>query len=77
MNKISFEEAMTKLETEVKKLEGGNMTLEESISAFENAVKLVKICNEKLESAERRVRLLTEGEDGQVTDLPFDVDYET
>ncbi len=77
MNKISFEEAMTKLEAEVKKLEGGNMTLEESISAFENAVKLVKICNEKLESAERRVRLLTEGEDGQVTDLPFDADYET
>lgn len=77
MNKISFEEAMTKLEAEVKKLEGGNMTLEESISAFENAVKLVKMCNEKLESAERRVRLLTEGEDGQVTDLPFDVDYET
>ncbi len=76
MKNISFEEAMIKLEGEVKKLEGGNMSLDESISAFENAVELVKICNEKLENAERRVRLLTEDANGQVTDVPFDTDYE-
>ena len=67
---------MAKLESEVKKLESGNMTLEESIASFEEAVKLVKICNEKLENADRRVRLLTEAEDGSVTDLPFDVSNE-
>ena len=33
---------------------------------------LVKICNEKLECAERRVRILTEGADGVITDMPFD-----
>ena len=77
MKELNFEEAITKLESEVKKLEGGNMTLEESITAFEEAVKLVKICNEKLENAERRVRLLTEGGDGSVTDLPFDISNET
>ena len=38
----------------------------------EEAVKLVKICNEKLECAERRVRILTETSDGSVTDLPFE-----
>lgn len=72
MKDIKFEEAMIRLEGEVKKLEGGNMTLDESIEAFEEAVKLVKICNEKLECAERRVRILTETSDGSVTDLPFE-----
>ena len=77
MKELNFEEAIAKLESEVRKLESGNMTLEESISAFEEAVKLVRICNEKLDNAERRVRLLTETEDGSITDLPFDISNET
>ena len=73
MNKnIDFDTAIVKLEEEVKRLECGNMTLEESISSFENAVKLAGICNERLESAERRVRILIEGADGEVTDKDFD-----
>ena len=73
MNKnIDFDTAIGKLEEEVKRLEFGNMTLEESISSFENAVKLAGICNERLESAERRVRLLIEGADGEITDKDFD-----
>ena len=71
MKEINFEEAILKLEAEVKRLEGGNLSLDESISAFEEAVKLVKLCNEKLENAERRVRLLTEASDGSITDIPF------
>lgn len=77
MKDIKFEEAMTKLESEVKRLESGSMTLDESIKAFEEAVKLVKVCNEKLECAERRVRILTEAEDGTVTDMPFSTSDET
>ena len=76
MKDMNFEEAIKKLESEVKKLEGGNMSLDESIKAFEEAVKLVKVCNERLESAERRVRILTEGTDGSITDMPFESDYE-
>ena len=73
MNKnMDFDTAISKLEEEVKRLEGGNMTLEESIASFENAVKLAGICNERLESAERRVRLLIESADGEVTDKDFD-----
>ena len=71
MEKINFEEAMAKLEGEVKKLESGSMTLDESIAAFEEAVKLIRICNDRLEDAERRVRILTESSDGSITDLPF------
>ncbi len=71
-NKPKFEEAMEKLEEKVKLLESGNIPLDESLAAFEEAVALVKVCNERLEEAERRVRILTEGTDGTVTDLPFD-----
>lgn len=71
MKEINFEEAILKLEAEVKKLESGNLSLDESIAAFEEAVKLVKVCNEKLEIADRKVRLLTEGPDGIITDIPF------
>jgi exodeoxyribonuclease VII small subunit len=70
----SFEEAMAELEQTVTKLEGGSMTLEESLLAFERAVKLVNICNERLESAKEKIRILTENADGTVTDAPFSCD---
>ena len=76
MKDMKFEEAMTKLEGEVRKLESGNMTLDESITAFEEAVKLIAVCNKQLDNAERRVRLLTEASDGSITDVPFDIDDE-
>jgi exodeoxyribonuclease VII small subunit len=76
VTEINFEEAIKKLEDEVKRLENGNMSLDESIASFEEAVKLVKICNEKLETAERKVAILTEMSDGTVTDLPFVIDDE-
>lgn len=68
---IKFEEAFAALEESVKKLESSELTLDESISSFEEAMRLVKICNQRLESAEERVRILTEGADGTVTDMPF------
>jgi len=68
---MKFEDAILALEDIVKKLEAGNFTLDESIGAFEEAVHLVKICNERLEAAEQKVRMLTEGEDGIITDVPF------
>ena len=68
---ISFEEAMERLESAVAKLEGGSLTLDESIKEFENAVKLIGICEKKITDAKQRVRILTEGADGTVTDEPF------
>ena len=75
--KISFEEAMLSLEDIVKKLECGGLSLEESLSSFEEAVKLVKICNEKIEAAEQKVKMLVENADGSVTDVPFDTNDAT
>lgn len=68
---------MLSLEDIVRKLESGGLSLDESLSSFEEAVKLVKFCTEKLDQAEKKVKILTEGADGSVTDLPFDTNDET
>ncbi len=68
---IKFEEALLSLEDIVKKLESGNMPLDKSLEAFEEAVSLIRFCNEKLESAEQKVKILLEGSDGSITDAPF------
>ena len=71
-NNLKFEEALQLLEEKVKLLESGNITLDASLAAFEEAVALVRVCNDHLSDAERRVRILTESSDGTVTDLPFE-----
>ena len=76
-NDIKFEDALIRLEDQVRRLEGGALTLDESLAAFEEAIGLVKLCNARLEKAELRVRMLTESADGTVTDVPFDSTDET
>ncbi len=73
MSEIKFEELIEKLENEVKKLEAGDISLDDALVSFEKAIGLVKECNEKLENAERRVRLLVDSVNGTVTDKEFDV----
>ena len=74
--KISFEEAFSILEDKVKQLENGNMTLDESLTAFEEAIKIVKVCNDRLDAAEGKIRILTASPDGTVSDAPFDTTNE-
>lgn len=69
MKKEKFEEAYSRLEEIVRKLESGNMTLEESLKAFEEGVRLSRICSERLDEAERRVEILVH-ENGTVA--PFE-----
>ncbi len=68
---MSFEEAMARLEDIARGLESGTMSLDDSIKVYEEAIKLIKTCNDKLESAEGKVRILTEMKDGTVTDGEF------
>ena len=63
---INFEDALSQLEEIVRKIESGAVSLDESLSLFESGVSLIKLCNEKLESAEQKVKLLTETADGGV-----------
>lgn len=68
---IKFEEAILKLEETVRLLEGGTLSLDESIEKYEEALKYVQICNETLQKAEQKVKILTKGKDGAVSDRPF------
>lgn len=68
---IKFEEAISRLEDAVRLLEGGTLTLDESIDKYEEALKYVKICNETLQKAEQKVKILTESTDGSISDYPF------
>jgi exodeoxyribonuclease VII small subunit len=58
MAKEKFEDALEKLEGIVKKMETGELTLEESLKAFEEGIRLTRLCSGKLDEAERRVEIL-------------------
>ena len=58
-----FESALTELESIVKTLEDGNLALERSLELFERGVELSRFCHTRLEEAERRIEVLTEGGD--------------
>ena len=69
--KKTFESAMAELTDTVKLLESGTLSLDDSLAAFERAIGLVRYCGGELDRARQRVRILTEGADGTVTDHPF------
>ncbi|MFC1979069.1 exodeoxyribonuclease VII small subunit [Chloroflexota bacterium] len=54
----SFEELLNKLEDVASKLDGGGLTLEESLTLFEEGMKLSKKCNDLLDLAELRIKNL-------------------
>jgi len=58
----SFEQSLAELESIVDALERGDMTLEESLRAFERGVALTRTCQKALDAAEQRVRILTESQ---------------
>lgn len=55
---MSFEEAMKRLEEISNKLENGQATLDESLALYEEGIALVRHCNEKLNYAEQKIRML-------------------
>lgn len=57
--KQSFEASLAELESIVKRLEGGDLALEESLILYERGMKLSAECREQLEAAETRVELLS------------------
>jgi exodeoxyribonuclease VII small subunit len=63
-----FEGAIAELESIVKKLEEGDMPLEQSLALYERGVQLSRFCHARLEDAERRIELLTER--GEVRPAP-------
>ncbi len=65
-----FEESIKELEKIVKTLEDGEPSLDESLKKFEKGITLIKVCQKELESAENKIKELTEDGDTK----PFDSD---
>ncbi|WP_042355097.1 exodeoxyribonuclease VII small subunit [Bacillus rubiinfantis] len=60
-NKLTFEEAMMKLEKIVEKLEEGDVPLEEAITFYKDGMELSKLCHDKLKSVEEQLtQIITE-----------------
>lgn len=70
MQEMNFEDAMQELETITAKLEKGDLSLDESVSNFEEGMKLAKKCNDILEKAEKKIKVLVQ-KDGKLEEEDF------
>ena len=65
---ITFEEAISELEMIVKKIDGGEISLENSISAYEYGMKLKNHCEMKLKEAKLKIEKISIEKEGVTTD---------
>lgn len=70
MAEKTFEKALERLEEIVKMMEEGDMTLDDSLKAFEEGINLSRFCAKKLDDAERKVEMLVK-RDGEEQVVPF------
>lgn len=68
-NKMSFEESMQQLGTILSSLESGELTLEESIDAYEKAVNAIAVCRAALEKSRRKIEMLKQGGTNEIIEL--------
>lgn len=68
MEELSFEESLEKLEEIVNKLENGDVPLDDAIEEFKKAMDLVKVCNDKLNSAEETIAKIVQ-ENGEIIEF--------
>ena len=71
----TFETSMTRLEEIVKKMERGDVPLEEALRLFEEGTGLIKKCSAALDQAEQKVEMLVKTPEGPETE-PFQVPEE-
>lgn len=67
----SFEQAMEELEAIVQLLESERLPLKDLVERYERGMKLLRVCQERLDHAQRSISLITAGADNRVTAVPF------
>lgn len=67
---MTFEDALERLENIVDTLSKGKLSLDEGMERFEEGIRLFRLCDEKLRSAEQRVSVLTQSQEG-VEERPY------
>ena len=70
---LDFEQSLADLQVLVERLEKGDLSLEDSLSAFEQGIGLTRDCQAALSQAEQKVQILLE-RDGQLASEPFEAD---
>ncbi|MBF8780090.1 exodeoxyribonuclease VII small subunit [Pseudomonas fulva] len=70
---IDFEQSLAELQALVERLENGELSLEDSLAAFEQGISLTRDCQNALAQAEQKVQVLLE-RDGELAAEPFDTD---
>ena len=68
----NFETAMDRLEAIVEQMESGKLPLEDLIVRYEEGMNLVKVCQERLVSAEQKIEIIARNNAGKVSVKPFD-----
>jgi len=72
MKDINFEKALEELEKIVEELEGGDLSLDNSLKKYEEGVKLTRMCQQKLDKAKEKIETLIKKDDGTFKKDPFD-----
>jgi exodeoxyribonuclease VII small subunit len=73
ISEMSFEDALRALEEVVRRLEGGEVALDESITLYEQGEALRQHCQARLDAAQERIEKIVAGADGKATaSVPFD-----
>lgn len=72
----SFESSLKRLEQIVTKLEGDELSLDDSLKLFEEGVKLADSCGKRLDEAEKKVSLLIKEPGGEIEEDPFELSPE-
>lgn len=73
ISELSYEKAFEKLETILEKMNQPGLSLEDSITLFEQADQLVQYCSKKIEQAEKRIDVILKNrQDGSVQLSPFE-----
>lgn len=73
--KVSFEQAMGRLEEIVAQLEGGNVSLDSSLKLYEEGTALIRLCSETLDQAELKMKTILE-QDAREDSLQTDIEQE-
>ncbi|RMP49659.1 exodeoxyribonuclease VII small subunit [Pseudomonas syringae] len=68
---LDFEQSLADLQALVERLENGELSLEDSLTSFEQGVRLTRDCQSALTQAEQKVQVLLE-RDGELSEEPFD-----
>lgn len=72
MAEVKFEEALKKLEKIVEDLEKGDLSLEEALKRYQEGIELSRICHQRLESAKKKIEILTKNKKGEFELKPLD-----